>query len=122
MPAGGYFTAHNGGKNCDDGLDPKECGTVEQREPGQPRHADRMLAVESPSEAEATFSEFAQAVRGVVRRQDILVCETGTRAWIIARDTGRAGAQALESRISTAVRDRQPWRQGCSRCRRPRRR
>lgn len=72
--------------------------------------ADRMLAVESPSQAEATFSEFARAVRGVVRRQDILVCETGTRAWIIARDTGRAGAQALASRISTAVRDREPWR------------
>jgi two-component system cell cycle response regulator len=72
--------------------------------------ADRVLAVESPSQAEATFSEFARAVRGAVRRQDILVCETGTRAWIIARDTGRAGAQALASRISTAVRDRQPWR------------
>lgn len=72
--------------------------------------ADRVSAVETASEASATFSEFAQAVRSVVRRQDILVCETDTRAWIIARDTGRPGAQALGARLTEAVRERRPWR------------
>jgi GGDEF domain-containing protein len=72
--------------------------------------ADRVRAVEGGDGSAATFSEFAQAVRGVVRRQDILVCETEARAWIIARDTGRAGAQALGSRVTVAVREAQPWR------------
>ena len=72
--------------------------------------ADRVTAVEADTEATATFSEFAQAVRSVVRRQDILVCETDTRAWIIARDTGRAGAQALGARLAGAVSERRPWR------------
>jgi GGDEF domain-containing protein len=72
--------------------------------------ADRVAAVESPIEAGATFGDFAQAVRGVVRRQDILVCESDTRAWIIARDTARGGAQALGARIDDAVRERRPWR------------
>jgi GGDEF domain-containing protein len=72
--------------------------------------ADRVLAVETSGEATATFGRFAQAVRSVVRRQDILACETDTRAWIIARDTGRLGAHALGSRIGSAVRAAQPWR------------
>jgi GGDEF domain-containing protein len=72
--------------------------------------ADRVTTVEPAAEASATFSEFAQAVRGVVRRQDILVSETDTRAWIIARDTGRAGARALGERLAQAVRERRPWR------------
>jgi GGDEF domain-containing protein len=72
--------------------------------------ADRVVAVESAAEAGVTFGEFAQAVRSAVRRQDILVCESDTRAWIIARDTGRTGAQALASRIDQALRERRPWR------------
>jgi GGDEF domain-containing protein len=72
--------------------------------------ADRVLAIETPEGADATFGEFAQAVRSVVRRQDILVSETETRAWIIARDTGRPGAAALGSRISEAVGEAPPWR------------
>jgi GGDEF domain-containing protein len=72
--------------------------------------ADRVLAVERHAEASATFGRFAQAVRAVVRRQDILACETDTRAWIIARDTARAGAQALGSRIAHAVGDAATWR------------
>lgn len=72
--------------------------------------ADRVIAVESPRASAATFGEFAKAVRGAVRRHDILVCETDARAWIIARDTGRNGAQALGSRISGAVRESQQWR------------
>jgi hypothetical protein len=38
--------------------------------------AERLLAVEPPSEAAATFGRFAQTVRGVMRRQDILACES----------------------------------------------
>lgn len=72
--------------------------------------ADRVIAVDDTRSATATFGEFAKAVRGVVRRQDILVCETDARAWVIARDTGRMGAQALGSRISLAVRETEPWR------------
>jgi GGDEF domain-containing protein len=72
--------------------------------------ADRVATVETPAEAAVTFGHFAQAVRGVVRRQDILVCETETRAWIIARETGRPGAQALGSRIAQAVGAGPPWR------------
>jgi GGDEF domain-containing protein len=72
--------------------------------------ADRVVTVETPADAAATFGHFAQAVRRAVRRQDILVCETETRAWIIARETGRAGAQALGSRIAQAVSEGPPWR------------
>jgi GGDEF domain-containing protein len=69
-----------------------------------------VLAVEPPGEASATFGRFAQTVRGVMRRQDLLACETDTRAWIIARDTGRAGAQALAARTAGSVRMAQAWR------------
>ena len=72
--------------------------------------ADRVLAVETGSGARGAFGAFARAVREVARRQDILVCESDARAWIIARDTGRAGAQALGTRIAAAVRAREPWR------------
>lgn len=72
--------------------------------------AERVAAVEPQHRAAATFGRFAQALRGVARRQDILACETDTRAWLIARDTGRGGAQALGSRIASAVRGAQPWR------------
>jgi len=71
---------------------------------------ERMLAVEPAAVASATFGRFAQAVRSVVRRQDVLACESETRAWIIARDTGRAAAQALGSRVTRAVRDAEAWR------------
>ncbi|MGB9183052.1 MAG: hypothetical protein WCB67_03230, partial [Solirubrobacteraceae bacterium] len=72
--------------------------------------AERVLTVEPEARAAGAFGAFARAVRGVVRRQDILVCETESRAWIIARDTGRGGAQALGSRIAGAVRAGEPWR------------
>ncbi|MGH2870006.1 MAG: hypothetical protein ACRDNK_20860 [Solirubrobacteraceae bacterium] len=72
--------------------------------------SDRVLTVETEAGAAGTFGAFARALRGVARRQDILVCETESRAWIIARDTGRAGAQALGSRIAGAVRAGEPWR------------
>ena len=71
--------------------------------------ADRVLAVEREA-ATGTFGRFAQAVRGVLRRHDILASESDTRAWIIAPDTGRLGAQALGARIVAAVRAAPPWR------------
>jgi GGDEF domain-containing protein len=72
--------------------------------------AERLSAVEPEAEARATFGRFAGAVRSATRRQDILVCESATRAWIIARETDRAGAQALGERIVAAVRDAPSWR------------
>ncbi len=72
--------------------------------------AEHVLAAEEPTEATATFGRFAQALRGVVRRKDILACETDTRAWIIARETGRVGAQALASRAASAVGEAGQWR------------
>jgi GGDEF domain-containing protein len=71
--------------------------------------AERVTAVQPGTEARATFTRFAGAVRSAVRRQDILVCETDARAWIIARDTGRAGAYALGERIAAAVRSSEHW-------------
>jgi GGDEF domain-containing protein len=71
---------------------------------------DRVQMIEPPREAGATFGRFAQAVRSVVRREDILACETDTRAWIIARDTGRRGAYALAERVAGAVEEAPPWR------------
>jgi GGDEF domain-containing protein len=72
--------------------------------------ADRVSAVEAHPEARSTFGRFAGAVRSATRRQDILVCESDVRAWIIARDTDRAGAQALGERIAAAVREAPSWR------------
>jgi GGDEF domain-containing protein len=72
--------------------------------------ADRVLATEPPGEATAMFGRFSQAVRDGLRRQDILACESDSRAWVIARDTGRAGAQALAVRIANTVRAAKPWR------------
>lgn len=75
--------------------------------------ADRVRAVETEppgAAARGAFGAFARAVREVARHQDILVCESDARAWIIARDTGRTGAQALGTRIAAAVRAREPWR------------
>jgi GGDEF domain-containing protein len=71
--------------------------------------AERVAAVEGTAEAEATFGRFTAAVRSAARREDILVCECDSRAWIIARDTDRAGARALGERIAAAVREA-PWR------------
>ncbi len=72
--------------------------------------AERLVAVEPHGEASETFGRFAQAVRTAVRRRDVLACETDSRAWIIARDTGRAGAQALGLRIAVSVPTEESWR------------
>jgi GGDEF domain-containing protein len=72
--------------------------------------AERMLAAASASEASATFGRFAQAVREAVRRRDVLAWETDSRAWVIARDTDRAGARALGSRIVRKLPAEHSWR------------
>jgi GGDEF domain-containing protein len=71
--------------------------------------ADRMMAVEQES-ARDTFDRFVQAVRSVVRGQDIVASESESRTWMIARDTGRADAIELASRAAEAVRAEEPWR------------
>jgi GGDEF domain-containing protein len=71
--------------------------------------AERVVAVEGRLGAGATLGQFARAVRSAVRRGDILARESDTRAWIIATNTGRLGAQALADRVSAAVRASEPW-------------
>lgn len=72
--------------------------------------SERVAVVEPPGVAAATIGRFAQAIRDTVRRPDILAAETESRVWIIARDTGRSGAQALASRVARSVRNAEPWR------------
>jgi GGDEF domain-containing protein len=71
--------------------------------------SDEVRAAQTPTAAGQTFSGFVGAVRSAVRRQDILVCESATRAWIIACDTARGGAYALGERIAAAVTDSGTW-------------
>jgi GGDEF domain-containing protein len=71
--------------------------------------ADRLSAINPRTETNAAFIQFAGAVRSAVRRQDILVSETGSRAWIIARETSRADAYALGLRLAEAVRASGSW-------------
>ncbi|MGH2858462.1 MAG: hypothetical protein ACRDMJ_13385 [Solirubrobacteraceae bacterium] len=72
--------------------------------------ADRIESVEDGGVATATLGQFARAVRGAVRRRDILVCESDARAWVIARETSRTEARALAGRIAAAVRHAPAWR------------
>jgi GGDEF domain-containing protein len=65
--------------------------------------ADRIVASAGAERADRAFSEFALALRRALRRQDILVQETPFRAWVIARDTARAGAHSLGTRIAESV-------------------
>ncbi|HWF34642.1 MAG TPA: diguanylate cyclase, partial [Solirubrobacteraceae bacterium] len=72
--------------------------------------SERVSVVEPLHVASETFGRFAQAVRSALRREDILACETESRAWIIARTTGRTGARSLGSRVAAAVQEAEPWR------------
>ena len=72
--------------------------------------AERVVSVEGRLGAGVAIGRFARAVRSAVRRGDILACESDTRAWIIATNTGRLGAQALADRVVAAVRAAEPWR------------
>lgn len=72
--------------------------------------ADKMLAVETEAGAASAFAAYGEAVRGAVGVGDTVVFETDSRTWIVAPQTGRAGARALGARISAAVAEREPWR------------
>jgi GGDEF domain-containing protein len=64
---------------------------------------DRIAQSELGAEGAAAFGRFPQAVRSVLRRQDLLASEAQSRVWVIARDTARPGARALADRIAAAV-------------------
>ncbi|HLI61097.1 MAG TPA: diguanylate cyclase [Solirubrobacteraceae bacterium] len=65
--------------------------------------ADRIAVSAGAERAGEAFGEFSRAVRRALRRQDILVQETAARAWVIARQTARAGAHSLGARIAESV-------------------
>jgi GGDEF domain-containing protein len=65
--------------------------------------ADRLVAAQPADAADRILGRFTQAVRSIVRRQDILARESDSRVWLIARDTARAGANALGHRAVAAV-------------------
>ena len=65
--------------------------------------ADRVFASTSSERAGLAFGDFVAALRRVLRDQDILVFEDDARAWVIARETARAGAHSLGARIAEAV-------------------
>jgi GGDEF domain-containing protein len=71
---------------------------------------ERIAESDLGGDAAAAFGRFAQAVRGVLRRQDLLASEAQTRVWVIARDTARPGARALADRIAGAVAGLEPHR------------
>jgi GGDEF domain-containing protein len=71
--------------------------------------ASRLTAAAEGGEAGELFDRFAEAVRSVLRRRDVLARESDSRAWIIGRETGRPGAQALAERIADAVAAVEPW-------------
>ncbi len=71
--------------------------------------AERLRAAEGAGEAGGSFARFLQAVRSVVRREDVLARETEERIWVIARATARPGAQALAERALEAVREAAQW-------------
>jgi GGDEF domain-containing protein len=71
---------------------------------------ERIAQSDLGGDAAAAFGRFAQAVRSVLRRQDLLASEAQTRVWVIARDTARPGAHALADRIAAAVAELEPHR------------
>ena len=70
----------------------------------------RLRSAESPDVAAGTLTRFLQAVRSVVRRQDILARESEERIWVIARNTTREGAHALAERALVAIHGNGGWR------------
>jgi GGDEF domain-containing protein len=71
---------------------------------------ERIASADLAGEASPVFGRFTQAVRGVLRRQDLLASEAPARVWVIARDTARPGARALADRIAAAVGELEPVR------------
>ncbi|MGA2925478.1 MAG: diguanylate cyclase, partial [Solirubrobacteraceae bacterium] len=71
---------------------------------------ERLTAAEPVATVDVLVATFVHAVRAAVRRQDALVLDGTGRAWIVARDTDRAGVQALGSRIAGQVGSAADWR------------
>jgi GGDEF domain-containing protein len=65
--------------------------------------ADRLRLAEGDEAARDLFARTGRAVRGAVRRCDLLAHEADGRMWVIAPDAGRVGAEALAGRIAGAV-------------------
>ncbi len=65
---------------------------------------DRLTGAEPALHLEALFARLARAVRAEVRGPDLVAWEDGGRAWIIADDVGRGGAESLARRIADALR------------------
>ena len=65
--------------------------------------SDRLAASVAPGQAETAYAEFANALRRALRPQDVLVYESDARAWVIARETARAGAHSLAAALAEAV-------------------
>jgi GGDEF domain-containing protein len=72
--------------------------------------ADRLAAAAPAEEVAGVVGRFTQAIRSITRRQDILARESDARMWVIARDTGRVGAEALGRRAAASVAAVAPWR------------
>ncbi len=51
----------------------------------------------------AALGAAGRAIRGALRRPDVIGCEEAGRVWVIATGTGRRGAEALAGRLGDAV-------------------
>ncbi len=65
--------------------------------------AERLRLAEGEEAARELFARTGRAVRGALRRVDLLAHEDDGRMWVIAPDAARAGAGALADRVATAV-------------------
>lgn len=65
--------------------------------------ADRALVCATAERAGTALREFGTRLRGALRSDDILVWESESRFWVIARGTDRAAAHLLGARIAEAV-------------------
>jgi len=65
--------------------------------------AERLRLAEGPEAARELFARAARAVRGCVRRGDVLAHEEDGRIWLIAGDSPRTGSTALAGRVAQAV-------------------
>jgi GGDEF domain-containing protein len=106
-PAGGP-----GGRAAGDGAAPLWLGALERQVASGGRFglllveldgADRLNLIEGPDAARELFARAGRAVRGCVRRSDLLAHEDDGRIWVIAPDAGRAGAASLAARVAEAI-------------------
>ncbi len=77
-------------------------------EPAGERESD-IVDAQDVIDPDDLYGRFGRALRAAVRRQEILACESDSRAWIIAPGTSRSGADALGSRIGDALTHAETW-------------